>query len=108
MLFGLQRLMQAFGIAPARHHAAGELVDDDDLAVAHDVVLVALEQLVRAQRLVDVMHGRDVLDVVEMIALEQAGVAQHPLHLLHAGFGQVGGALLLVELVIVLRRACGM
>ena len=67
MLLGLERLVQAFRIAPARHHAAGELVDDDDLAVAHDVVLVALEQLVRAQRLVDVMHDGDVLDVVERI-----------------------------------------
>ena len=43
VLLGFQRLMQPFRIAPARHHAAGELVDDDDLAVAHDVVLVALE-----------------------------------------------------------------
>ena len=76
MLLGLERLMQAFRIAPARHHAAGELVDDDDLAVAHDVVLVALEQLVRAQRLIDVVHDRDVLDVVERIRLELAGIAQ--------------------------------
>ena len=34
VLLGLERLVQAFRIAPARHHAAGELVDDDDLAVA--------------------------------------------------------------------------
>jgi NAD(P)H-hydrate repair Nnr-like enzyme with NAD(P)H-hydrate dehydratase domain len=54
-LLGFQRLMQAFGEAAARHHAAGELVDDDHLAIADDVVLVALEQLVRAQRLVDVV-----------------------------------------------------
>ena len=67
VLLRLQRLVQPFRIAPARHHAAGELVDDDDLAVAHDVVLVALEQLVRAQRLIDVVDGRDVLDVVERI-----------------------------------------
>ena len=100
MLLGLERLVQAFRIAPARHHAAGEFVDDDDLAVAHDVVLVALEQLVRAQRLVDVMHDRDVLDVVERVGLEQAGVAQQLLHLLHAGFGERDGALLLVELVV--------
>ena len=72
VLLGLERLVQPFRVAPARHHAAGELVDDDDLAVAHDVVLVALEQLVGAQRLVDVVDGRDVLDVVERIALEQA------------------------------------
>jgi hypothetical protein len=46
-LLGLERLVQAFRITAAGHHAAGELVDDHDLAVAHDVVLVALEQLVR-------------------------------------------------------------
>ena len=100
MLLGLERLVQPFRIAPARHHAAGELVDDDDLAVAHDVVLVALEQLVRAQRLVDVVHDGDVLDVVERFALELAGVAQPLLELFHAGFGQRHRALLLVDLVV--------
>ena len=29
---GLQRLVLAFGVAPAFHHAAGELVDDDTLS----------------------------------------------------------------------------
>ena len=100
MLFRFQRLVQAFRIAPARHHAAGELVDDHDLAVAHDVVLVALEQLVRAQRLIDVMHDRDVLDVVERLALELAGRAQPLLELFHAGFGQRHRALLFVDLVV--------
>ena len=75
MLLGLQRLMQAFRIAPARHHAAGELVDDHDLVVADDVILVARKQRVRAQRLVDVVHDRDVLDVIERLALELTGVA---------------------------------
>ena len=46
VLLGFQRLVQAFRVAPARHHAAGELVDDDDLAAFDDVVAVALEQLV--------------------------------------------------------------
>ena len=100
MLLGFQRLVQAFGIAPALHHAAGELVDDDDLVVADDVVLVAREQRVRAQRLVDVVDDRDVLDVVERIALELAGVAQQRLDLLHAGFGQRHRALLLVDVVV--------
>ena len=40
-----------------------------------DVVLVALEQPVGAKRLVDVVHDRDVLDVVERLALEQARLA---------------------------------
>ena len=56
LLLGFQRLVQAVGIAAAFHHAAGEFVDDDDLVVLDDVILVALEQLVRLQRLVDVMQ----------------------------------------------------
>jgi hypothetical protein len=39
---GLDRLVQAVAPAPARHQAAGELVDDDDFAVLHHVVLVAV------------------------------------------------------------------
>ena len=73
---GLERLVQPFRIAPARHHAAGELVDDDDLAVLHDVVGIAAEQLVGAQRLVDVVDQRDVVEVVEMLALHQVGLAR--------------------------------
>jgi hypothetical protein len=65
VLLGFERLVQAFRIAAARHHAAGEFVDDDDFVVADDVVLVALEQLVGLQRVVDVVDDRDVLDVVE-------------------------------------------
>ncbi len=100
MFLGFQRLMQALRIAPARHHAAGELVDDDDFVVADDVVLVAGEQRMRAQRLVDVVNHRDVLDVVEQFALELAGVAQQRLELFHAGFGQRHRALLLVDVVV--------
>ena len=100
VLLGFQRLVQAFRIAAALHHAAGEFVDDDDFVVADDVVLVAIEQRVGAQRLVDVMHDRDVLDVVERFTLELAGVAQQRLDLLHAGFGQRHRALLLVDVVI--------
>ena len=58
LFLGFQRLVQAFGIAAAFHHAAGEFVDDDHLVVLDDIVLVALEQLVRLQRLVDVMDAR--------------------------------------------------
>jgi hypothetical protein len=50
--------VQAVRQAAALHHAAGELVDQHDLAVADDVVLVLVEQLVRPQRLVDVMDDR--------------------------------------------------
>ena len=100
MLLGLERLVQAFGIAAAGHHAAGELVDDDDLVVADDVVLVLLEQPVRLQRVVDVVDDGDVLDVVERLALEVAGLAQQVLELLGAFLGEDRGALLLVDLVV--------
>ena len=69
---GLERLVQPLRIAPAFHHAAGELVDDDDLVVLDDVVGVAGEQLVRAQRLVDVVDQRDIVDVVERAGRHQA------------------------------------
>ena len=57
LLLGLDRLVQAVAPAAAGHQAAGELVDDDDLAVLDHVVDVALEQGVRAQRLVDVVRA---------------------------------------------------
>jgi hypothetical protein len=44
-LLGLDGLVHALVVAAAGQDAAGELVDDHDLAVADDVVLVALEQL---------------------------------------------------------------
>ncbi len=65
VFLGFERLVQAFREAAAGHHAAGEFVDDDDFAGFDDVVLVALEQLVGLQRLVDVMDDGDVFDVVE-------------------------------------------
>ena len=101
VFLGLQRLVQAFGEAPARHHAAGELVDDDDLVVADDVVLVALEQAMRLQRVVDVVDDGDVLDVVERGALEHSGFAQEVFELFRALLGEVRRALLLVDLVVV-------
>ena len=102
LLLGLQRLVQAVGIAPALHHAAGELVDDHHLVVAHQVVDVAREQPVRAQRLIGVVDQRDVADVVQLGVLEQARLAEPPLHLLGARFGQRDRPLLLVLLVVLL------
>ena len=79
--------MQSFRIAPARHHAARELVDDDDLAALDDVILVTLKQLVRLQRLIDVVHQRHVIDVVQR-ALHHACGVEELFHLLVTGIGQ--------------------
>jgi hypothetical protein len=61
----LHRLVQAVRPPPSGHQPAGELVDDHDLAVLHDVMLVAMEERVRAERRVEVMHEPDVVRVVE-------------------------------------------
>ncbi len=103
MLLGLERLMQPLGIAAAGHHAAGELVDDDHLAVADDVILVALEELMGAQRLVDVMdEGRVARFIERALFLHRADFAQQSLGMLVAGLGQIDGALLLVEFEVFL------
>ena len=67
LLLGLDGLVHAFVIAPARQHPAGELVDDDDLAVAHDVVLVAAEQFFGLQTVVQIAHQRRVGRCVEIL-----------------------------------------
>ena len=64
----LDRLVQPVGPAAARHRAAGELVDDQDLAVLHDVVHVLLVQRVRPQQLVDDV---DPLALLRVLALDR-------------------------------------
>ena len=98
--------MQSLGETTTGHHATGEFVDDDDLAVAHDVVLVALEQAVGLQRVVEMVHDGDVFDVVEGFPLQHAGFAQQGFHLLRTLFREGRGALLLVDLVVALLK-CG-
>ena len=97
----LDRLVQAVGPAPARHGAAGELVDDDHLAVAHDVFDVALVDRVRAQRRVQVMHQPDVRRVVEALAFaQQTGLGHQRSTCFVAGLGEMRLALLLVDGVV--------
>ena len=100
MFLRFERLVQAFRIAPALHHAAGEFVDDHDLVIADDVILVALEERVGAQRLVHVVDQGGVLGVIEIALGQQAGVAQQLLDLAGALLGEGDRTLLLVEIVI--------
>ena len=97
---GLHRLMQAIRPAATIHHAAGELVDDDDLAVLDDIVDVAAEHDVGAQRLVHMMHHLGIFEIIEVGALEEPGILQQTLDPLGAVFGQGDGALLFVLLII--------
>ena len=67
-LFGLDGLVQALRIAAALHDAAGELVDDLDLAVGDHVLLIAVEHVLGLQRLlqvVDQLAGEIGIDVID-------------------------------------------
>ena len=92
-LLGLDRLVEALAPAAAGHLAAGELVDDDDLAVLDDVVAVALVQRVGAQRLLEVA-GEARVGVVHVLDAEPA------LHLLDALLGRGDGLVLEVDEVV--------
>ncbi len=92
-LLGLDRLVQALAPAPARHLAAGELVDDDDLAVLDDVVAVALVERVGPERLLEVA-GEPRVRVVHVLDAEPA------LHLLDAFLRGGDGLVLEVDEVV--------
>src|SRR3712207_3864308 len=66
-LLGLDGLVHALVVAPARQHAAGELVDDEHLAVADDVLLVAVVELLGLQRVVEEADQRGVGRLVEVL-----------------------------------------
>lgn len=97
--------MQAVGPAPAHQRAAGELVDDHHLAVAHDVVHVALVDGMGAQGGVEVMDHAQVLRRVQtivLVVLQDAGLAQQVLGVGLAGLGQVHLLGLLIDPVVAL------
>ncbi len=94
-LLGLDGLVQALRPAPALHDAAGELVDDLDLAVEHDVLDVALVQRLGLERLHEVVDELAVLGGVQVLDLERA------LDLVHALLARRDRLALLVDLVVV-------
>lgn len=63
ILFGFECLMQPVAVTPAKHEAAGEFVHDEHLPILHDIILIALEQRVRLERLQDVVVKLRVLAV---------------------------------------------
>ena len=90
----LDGLVKTFRVAPAFQNATGELVDDLDLAVLHQVVDVAPEQRRRSQRLhemIDQLAGEVFVDVVDAQFLLDPGQTL---------LGDGHGVLLLVDLVV--------
>ena len=68
--FGFDRLMDAVGIPPAVHQAPRKLIDDDDFAVFDDVLLVAMEEIPRLERRVELVRQLDVALIVEILNAE--------------------------------------
>ncbi len=93
-LFGLDGLVQTFRVAPAFHEATGELVHDDHLVGADDVVLVAPVEGMGAQGVVQVGHHVEVLGRVEVVDVQRL------LHVLDALLGQRRHHLLLLHQVV--------
>ena len=94
VLFGFDGLVQTLGVPAAEHETAGELIDDDDLAVLDDVVDVAPHDAVRLERLVDVVRERGVFHVGEIFEIERR------LRLGNAAGGERGGARLFIDDVV--------
>ncbi len=93
--------MQAVAPAPSRHQAPGELVHDDDLAALHQVVLVALEQVLGAQGLFQKaeqvrLFGGHVFGAVGVAQR----LAEQLFHVGGADLGQGHAAVLFADLVI--------
>ncbi len=88
--------MQALRVPPSLQHAPGELVDDLDLTVLHEIVDIALEECRRPQSLhemVDELTREVLVDVVD---------AEFSLHPSQTLLGDGHGALLLVDLVVLI------
>ena len=99
LLLGLDRLVEAVAPAPPGHQAAGELVDDDDLAVLDHVVDVELEERVGAERLVDVVEQRHV-GPGRRARRGSSRCAEQLLGLGHAALGERDRLVLLVHQVV--------
>ena len=92
--FRFDGLVDAVGVAPAVHQAAGELVDDDHFAVLDDVLLIAVEQVPGFERRVELMRQLDVALIV------QVRDAEHLLDLGDARLGDRNRVRLLVDRVV--------
>ena len=81
--------MQTVRPAAAIHHATGEFIDDDDLAVFDDVISVPLAREIGDQRLIKVMDNLGVLDIIQIVCCKQALFDQQLFDFLQPVFGQL-------------------
>ena len=93
---GLDGLVEAVGPLPARHQAAGKLVDDHHLPLLNHVVDVPLVEVVGLERVVDEVWPLHIAGRVE--ALDAGDFLREP----HTLLGQGDSVLLLLDLEVLL------
>ena len=75
---GFDRLMQALRVPPPWHQSTSELVDDDDLTVRiDDVLIVAMEQELRLERVIQIVREDGVLGIVDAAGEVRVHLMQH-------------------------------
>ena len=104
MLFGLDGLVQALGVAASEHQPACEIVHDDDFAVADDVFFVALEEFFGAQGVVEVGEHMRVFRIVDVLVFRDI---DHMLDFGGAFLGEDHGLAAHVDLVVLFGAQAG-
>src|SRR5699024_9308578 len=99
---GLDGLVQTVVVAAAVHQTAGELVDDDDLAILDDVVGVTVHDAPGLDGLVDVVAQAHVVGVGKVVHLEPG------FGLLDAALGQGSALALFVHDVVAVHLLLGL
>ncbi len=94
VFLGFNGLVQPVAPAASGHEAAGELIDDDHLSVIDHVILVAVIEDVRAQRLLHVVVPLHVHRVVKVADAQQLFALEHAL------FGEAHAAVLFIDGVV--------
>ena len=95
---GFNRLMQAFGEAAPGHEATGEVIDDDDFAILHDIFFIPLKQSLGAQAVIKIRQHLGVIGVIQL------GDAERGFNLFHASLGQIDDAVFDIEHVVAIWR----
>ena len=87
--FGFHGLVQTIAPTTARHETTCELIDDDNLALLHHIVLIAVIDVIGAQCSREVMHERNVGGIVKASAFrDEARTGQNTLCIFVTLFGQ--------------------
>ena len=88
------RLVQSVRVTSSDHESSRELIDDDDLIIAHDIIAVALHQRLGAQRRREAVRKLQILGRVKILYADDA------LHLQDGFICRRDSLLLLVHLVV--------